>query len=226
MINQLFGLKNVKNSAELKSVGKRKNAVLAETESNRGQIAYFVNESWCTGEKDALRVPILARAHTRHVVTGEASLPAFGTCADRGKYQSSDTNPYGVSVDSVLKEGKCTSLSIVSTPPSADDLLEITIGVYSKSPRYASEVVALLSQYDISIRVFGATDIEALEEVGQFISTWVIDLSDESDCPVLELLLEEFGDAPSLFLSDTILTGKCISKLNTFVKNDTLKLTA
>jgi hypothetical protein len=66
----------------------------------------------------------------------------------------------------------------------------------------------------------------ALQEIGANISTWVIDLSDEEDCPVLDLLLEDYGNVSSLFLSESTLSSKCISKLNAFVQNDTLKLIA
>jgi hypothetical protein len=226
MLNQLFGLKNVKTSSEQKSVRKRKPDLLLDDEYIRVGLDNLSNDNWNTDAQDALRVPILAKAHSKHFDSSNASLPVFSGSAHKSKDLISDKNPCDIYVDLDSPEEKTAQLSLVSSAPSASDLLDTTLGVYSKSVAYSCHIQALLINYDMSIRVFGPADMVALQEIGANISTWVIDLSDEEDCPVLDLLLEDYGNVSSLFLSESTLSSKCISKLNAFVQNDTLKLIA
>lgn len=233
MLNQLFGIKNVKSSSELKSVGKRKHAQLFDDEFISLELDRPKNKTWNTDAKNALRVPILAQAHSKHLGSSDASLPAFGGCTFESKYQISGANPYGVSLDIEVvaveiesPEEKIVQLSLVASSPSASDLIDTTLGVYSKSVAYSRRIQALLNEYDMSICVFGPADMDALQAIGSNVSTWVIDLSNEEECPVLDLLLEDYGHVSSLFLSESTLSSKCISKINAFVQNDTLKLTA
>jgi hypothetical protein len=229
MLNQLFGLKNVKTSSELRSVGKRKKDRIVSEDDCPIYVSSATQDSWNTDAKDALRVPILAKAHNHHLSSSNASLPAFGLSADKNKYQLSEANPYGVNCDLQLSEKLTASPSLPtlqSDTPSASDLIVTTLGLYSKSVAYSHQIQALLIDYDLNVHVFGPTDMDTLQRIGSNISTWVIDLSDEGGCPVLDVLLDEYGDVPSLFLSDKTPSTKCITKLNAFIQNDTLKLTA
>jgi hypothetical protein len=210
MLNQLFGLKNVKTSSELRSVGKRKKDRIVSEDDCPIYVSSATQDSWNTDAKDA-------------------SLPAFGLSADKNKYQLSEANPYGVNCDLQLSEKLTASPSLPtlqSDTPSASDLIVTTLGLYSKSVAYSHQIQALLIDYDLNVHVFGPTDMGTLQRIGSNISTWVIDLSDEGGCPVLDVLLNEYGDVPSLFLSDKTPSTKCITKLNAFIQNDTLKLTA
>jgi hypothetical protein len=241
MLNQFFGLKKVKNNTGLKSVLKRKHSLL-EDQYISVDCDLSINNIWNTDARDALRIPILSQAHNKHSDSKYASLPAFGHSAPMCKYQIYEAIPFGVNNDTDTEkkvvaavaagldknrpEKQVVQLSLVPSLPSASDLIDTTIGVYSKSAAYKQKIQSLLNIYDLNIRLFGPADIDALQQIGSNISTWVIDLSDEEDCPVLDLLLEEYGNVASLFLSESILSSKCISKLNAFVENDTLKLTA
>lgn len=219
MLNQLFGLKNVKTSSELRSVGKRKQSM--EDTSSDGDIISVDHESWNTDAKNALRVPILAKAHNQHFRSSDASLPAFGLNTDKNKYELSESNPYGVKTDFVSqKKYKKTILHTVV--PSSNDLIMPTFGVYSKSVVYSQQIKSILASYDLSIRVFGPSDMDALLKIGSNVTTWVIDLSGEEDCPMLDLLLDEYSDVPCLFLSENMPTENCISKLMSFIHNNEL----
>jgi len=223
MLNQLFGLKNVKTSAELKSVGKRTKALAVSEDDCCIEVNYLDNDIWNTGATDALRVPILANAHYKHSISNNASLPIFGLGVNNNKYQLSEENPYGVSTELTFQKEKPTLTSLL---PSSNDLSITVLGVYSKSIEYGRHIQTILGRYDLNIHVFGPSDRDALLEIGINISAWVIDLSDEEDCAVLALLLDEYGDVPSLFLSETSPSSKCISKLMSFIQNNELELIA
>jgi len=223
MLNQLFGLKNVKTSAELKSVGNRTKAFTVSEDDCRIKVNYLKKDIWNTCATDALRVPILANAHNKHLISNNASLPVFGLGVNNNKYLLSEANPYGVSEDLTSQKEKPGLSSLV---PSSNDLIMTSLGVYSKSAAYGHQIQTTLASYDLNIHVFGPGNLEALLEIGDNITVWVIDLSDEEDCPVLELLLEEYGDVPSLFLSEITPSSKCISKIMTFIQQNELELIA
>jgi hypothetical protein len=219
MLNQLFGSNNVKTSSELRSVGKRKHDPAIGEEHGVNNMTPETHSSWGTDSKEALRVPILANAHKKHSNSGDAGLPAFGHHARKNKYQLSESNPYGVEIDNTVQTGKTTQLTLVPVIDSSNASTVKTLGVFSKSVAYKNQIQTLLACYDLNIKVFGPADKDALIDRGADISVWVIDLSDEEDCPVLDLLLDKYGNVESLFLFESTPSSKCISKLKSFAHN-------
>jgi len=219
MLNQLFGLKNVKTGSELRSVGQRKRAHSTEGDHYAKDLRLETDDCWDTDFKDALRVPILAKAHNKYSGSSDASLPAFGHSAHTNKYQLSESNPYGVETANTTQAEQPAKFTLVPSVIFSDDSKVTTLGVYSRSVSYRQQIQNLLASYDLNIKVFGSADIETLMTKGADISVWVIDLSDEEDCPVLDLLLDKYGNVESLFLFESTPSSKCISKLKSFAQN-------
>ena len=226
MISQLFGFKNVKSSTELRSIGNRKPINSKTDDHYSWGLGSQMDDRWATNASDALRIPILAKAHTIHLNSGNSACPAFGQSTNKNKYRLSESNPFGVESASDLLSEKAIQPAVNASVSSPRASIISKLGVYSKSDAYSLTIKKLLANSGLSIEVLGPSDMTVMKKTGRHISAWIIDLSDEEDCPVLDVLLDKYADVSSLFLFEKILSSKCIAKLRSFVESVENSLTA
>ena len=168
MINKLFGSKNLKTNASVNSLGRGKSAALAKKPDDwgMGDLNYdVVADAWDTAARDALKVPLLAKAHDNHI--------------EQNKYQTLASNPYGV-------ESFDSACSV--TPASNDDECQVSdtkvmvsgLGLYTKSNEYGEKMKKLLSGYGLGVGIFGPDSKDNVSQIEGY-SAWIVDVSDEED---------------------------------------------
>jgi len=202
MISKLFGNRNNKADSNLKitSKGKRNNRKkVANDPWGLGIIEYTAtDEAWGTGATDALRVPILARAHDEHILIQDTTTEQLA--------QHSLQNPTNDS---------CSSNDSIFIS-SKTEIKTSGLGLYTKSTLYGEKMSKLLDGYGLDIEIFGP-DSEAKTSEIDVCSAWIVDMSNEDDCPILDKLIDRCNEVPALFFFEQKQTKTSLEKLKGFI---------
>jgi len=211
MINKLFGSKNLKTNASVNSFGRgRSSAATAKKSGDSwGLDALGYDETvdaWDTAAKDALRVPILAKAHDNHI--------------EKSKYEIHATNPYGVeSFDSACSVSPASNDDNCQAADTA--VLVSGLGLYTKCADYGKKMEKLLSGYGLGVGIFGPDSKDNLSQIDGY-SAWIVDVSDEEDCHIMDLLIDRCNDVPALFFSEQGHSQSSLEKLKGFIETAAL----
>lgn len=170
-------------------------------------------DSWSTGEQDALHIPIL----------GSGKPDEAANCA----YSPDLLNPFGVDIsdtDAIItiapeqKEELVLEQKQVHLP-----LLEIEaeplplIGIYAESPEYVESLRKELERFtDIPLQCFDASTSKEAFNASNDITMWIINLSDDDESELLDDVLDASTECQTLYLSGG-LSKHCKSKIWDFV---------
>jgi hypothetical protein len=222
MIQKLFGNKNIKSSASIKSAGKVKRGSAATKEDDHWGLGNLSSvddapaDIWDTAATDALRVPILSKAHSAHTTSEKTTLAAIDNKAQKRKYEILASNPYGVK--SLDRESIAATASNDGSYLTSNTPQNISgLGLYTKSPAYAEKMKKLLSGYGLDVGMFGPESTDHLSQINTY-SAWIVDVSDEDECIILDNLLDRCNDVPALFFFEQEHSRSSLEKLKTFIE--------
>ncbi len=187
-----FGFSNVKTRDELRAVGRS-----ARTKAD----ALKSSEDWGLDANDALFVPILANSKERHISNFKSHVLS-DSAFSKAKYESNESNPYGVNAsdDSVI-------------------LVRTRLGIYSSSAAYCEKLELALPKDTFECNYFGLSDSMGPKKLAQALSIdiWIVNLLDEDETPALDEVMNICSEKTCLFLLEKEPTTQCLSKLEEFL---------
>jgi len=209
MISKLFGNQNVKVRSELKSTRSVKQSARRKTANSDWGLGTLdcsnSIDNWGTEATDALKVPILAKAHTEHVLDREK----IRIDSENASLNSPELDCAANTDEAIPCDNSSISLST--------EVKTSSMGLYTKCSVYGEKMEKLLKGYNLEVDVFGPDCGARLSQINDC-SAWIVDVSDESECKVLDTLLDHCDQVPALFFFEHGQTVASLDKLKGFIQ--------